>query len=74
MIKQYIGTRYKVFDYTKTVDYKIKNFIEFSIMNGASDNQMKNYIKKEFGLSGYMAKSYIMIMRGFINGMIQEII
>ena len=70
MIKKYIGTRYNEFDYSKTMDYRIKNFIEFSIMNGTSDNTMKNYIKKEFGLSGEMAKSYIMIMRGFINGIV----
>jgi hypothetical protein len=70
MVKRYIGIRYNAFDYTKTIDYKIKNYIEFSIMNGATDNTMKNHIKKEFGLSGEMANSYIMIMRGFINGVL----
>jgi hypothetical protein len=69
-MKTYIATRYVPYDYSKTVDCKIKNYIEFGIMNGVTDNTMKNYIKKEFGLSGYMAKSYIMIMRGFINGVI----
>ena len=70
MIKKYIGTRYIPYDYSNTMDCRIKNYIEFGILNGCTDNLMKNHIKREYGLSGYMAKSYIMIMRGFINGVI----
>jgi hypothetical protein len=69
-MKKYFATRYVPYDYTKTVDCKIKTYIEFSIMNNQTDNTIKNYLKKQFGLSGEMAKSYIMIMRGYINGIV----
>lgn len=69
-MKKYFATRYVPYNYTKTVDYKIKNYIEFSIMNNQTDNTIKNYLKKEFGLSSEMARNYIMIMRGFINGVV----
>lgn len=52
-------SKVKSYNYTETMDYKIKNYISFGIIAGISDNQMKNYIAKKYDLAPSLAKSYI---------------
>ena len=56
-------SKIKKYDYTQTMDYRIKNYIGFGIISGILDNQMKNYIVKNYDLSSHLAKSYILSVR-----------